>query len=223
MDKDLGGKLLDRAIESNLQRMPTVTGAGDFARPVMQASSDSDEEGREGRDWLKERAFRYAERVLFAVSASQELQIRHDQEHESGSGAGGSTEDGLHQVQAQSGGLLRRMLLRWCRHLLEVRAVNQLSSQLSLSVRNAHRLDYPWQLEFFISTQMLPRTQVRLRWEPPVLRLRFDCPDRRAYGLLQKHVALLQSRLGSLTRYPLTIHIEPADGPGADQDRGPLE
>jgi hypothetical protein len=213
MDRDIGSKLRDHNAQGpqiEPQRMPTAWSADSLVRRTLNASSDSHEEGREGRDWLRERVYRYAERVLFASGLSDELQIRDQRE-----GAPGSDHEdmGGESARARVGGSWRRMFLRWCWQQLEIRALTQLADQLSQCVRNAHRLESSWKLEFTVSARMLPRTQVKLLCEPPRLRLRFECSDPAAQRLLLENQSIFDSRLGSLTRYQLTVEIERSDEP----------
>jgi hypothetical protein len=222
MDKDVASKPRDRDADmaGNSQRLPTVSGVEYFSRSQTRSSTDDQQEGREGRDWLKERAFRYAERVLFAAGAADELKVRDDEGRRSASGAEGEVGDDPQPPQAEPNPMWRRMLLRWCRRILEVRAVTQLTDQLSQCVGNAHAFDFPWQLEFVVSNRMLARTEVTLRCDPPALHLRLDCPDEHSRRLLENNVLLLHSRLGSLSRYRLTVEIEQADKMRSDVNEG---
>jgi hypothetical protein len=214
MDKDIASKPLDRDTETavSAQRLPTVSGVEYFSRSPMRSSSENQQEGRQGRDWLKERAFRYAERVLFAAGAADELKVRDEQERRSASGAESELDDDVQHTQAGPGPVWRRMFLRWCRRILEVRAMTELTDQLSQCVANSHAFNFAWQLEFVVSNRMLARTEVTLRCDPPTLLLRLECFDERSQRLLEDNVLLLHSRLGSLSRYRLKVEIHQADG-----------
>jgi len=225
-DRDMSSRRAEAAADLE-QSQPLLPGMVEqFSRLMMRPHSDADQHGRQGRDWLKEHAFRFAERVLLADNATREIRVRDDEDRrqqdssdDEGQGQGEGSSAG-----ATSGQSWRKTLLRICRRIVEARAMGDLAAELNACIQQTRHFGSAWQLEIVLSGAMIAGTRLTIRCDSTALSLRFACPNQLVRAMLENNATGLRNRLAAVTAHAIAIDIEdvPASAPASRPTPSPV-